>query len=147
MGRCRGRILSGTYLPCANQAGSGNALSQTSFLDFVENTQSLKMMQMLNWDWIRNKPRELTEPSDQYTTGWYSNAATVLRPPFLDPSVPPHELARWIDENTVTIHHMLLPHLKDIQENKATGFLFSLPPENPYWKDLMHLALHEKGAT
>ena len=94
------------------------------------------MMQLMNWDWIRNKPREEKGDENLWEPGWYSNLSTILRPPLLG-AVPPDQLAQWIDQNTVQIHHKLLPYLQDIYRNYDSEFQFSLPDANPYWQQLI----------
>ena len=87
-------------------------------------------IQLLNWDWSTNRPREETGQENAWDPGWYSNAASILRPPLLDPSVPAPELAKWIDNNTIAIHHLLLPHIDQIIKSDDTSFAFSLPRNN-----------------
>jgi hypothetical protein len=54
----------------------------------------------------------------------------------LDPSVPATELAQWIDNNTIAIHHLLLPHIDQIKKSDDASFAFSLPSNNSYWEQL-----------
>ncbi|WPT11919.1 hypothetical protein PSENEW3n2_00005418 [Picochlorum sp. SENEW3] len=91
---------------------------------------------LLNWDWSANRPREETGQENAWDPGWYSNAASILRPPLLDPSVPATELAQWIDNNTIAIHHLLLPHIDQITKSDEASFAFSLPSNNSYWEQL-----------
>lgn len=93
-------------------------------------------IQLLNWDWSANRPREETGQENAWDPGWYSNAASILRPPLLDPSVPATELAQWIDNNTIAIHHLLLPHIDQITKSDEASFAFSLPSNNSYWEQL-----------
>lgn len=93
-------------------------------------------IQMLNWDWSTNRPREETGQENAWDHGWYSNAVSILRPPLLDPSVPAPELAKWIDNHTITVHHLLLPHIDQITTSDDTSFAFTLPKSNTYWEQL-----------
>lgn len=111
--------------------------SVLSILPCVKIIYFSSMMQILRWDWIKNQPKVPDSPGDSWNGRWYSNIASILKPPFLDTSLPAHKIAEWIDENTITIHYKLLPHIHEIRESKGGEYAYELPSENPYWQELL----------
>jgi hypothetical protein len=53
--------------------------------------------------------------------GWYQNVATMLTAPLLDTTVNEHDLASWIDANTLRCHKLLLERLHTVRRTRALG--------------------------
>ena len=95
-------------------------------------------MQLIRWDWLKNEPAFVDRYEEESNGRSYTTVASILKPPFLDTSLPHHEVAQWIDENTVTIHHRLLPHIQEIRlSENSTTYKYELPSDNSYWQELL----------
>lgn len=74
-------------------------------------------------------------------SGWYTNVASILRPPLFDPSVPLDKLAQWIDANTMDVHYKLKLNLEQItKSNEGKEWQFRLPDGNEYWECIKALS-------
>ena len=129
VGWYRGWILHGAILYIVSTRCFDYHLQPTMF--------RTQLLQLIRWDWIKNEPAFLDHHGHGSKDRLYSTAASMLKPPFLDTSLPHHELARWIGEHTVTIHHKLLPHIQEIRRSTNSKYVYELPSENSYWQELL----------
>ena len=60
-------------------------------------------VQMMNWDWERNRPAHPATPEEAAQPGWWATMRQLLRPPLLDPAVPDERLAAWLDKHTMKV--------------------------------------------
>jgi hypothetical protein len=103
---------------------------------------STKILQMLNWDWVRNRPASPPTPEAVFEQGWWVNAKELLTLPLVDPSIPETKLAAWLDTHTMNVHSRLLEKLDKVrlarEENKEkSSSVFIL--EDQYWEQLQSL--------
>lgn len=92
----------------------------------------LPAVQMLNWDWVHNRPAEPSSPETAFQPGWWHNARTMLRRPLLDPSVAADDLAAWIDAHTMRVHHRLLERLHNVRVGDQGSSQFVLAEADEY---------------
>ena len=99
-------------------------------------------MQLLNWDWLHNRPAQPAAADDALRPGWWQNVRQLLRPPLLDASVPEGRLAAWLDQHTMRVHDAFLDKLSKLQIEEGSGRLVL---DDPYWQQLQQLPA--KGPT
>lgn len=93
--------------------------------------------QMLNWDWLRNRPAEPPSPDVLLEPGWWVNVRQLLRPPLLDHQQPEEGLGAWIDQHTMRVHGALLDRLHLLRRDEATQ---QLVLNDPYWQQMQAMA-------
>lgn len=103
-------------------------------------TLPAQLLQMLNWDWLRNQPAEPSSPEQLIQPGWWTNLRQLLRPPLLDPEQPAERLAAWIDKHTMRVHAALLDKLHLLRRDEDTQ---QLVLDDPYWEQLQSAAPKE----
>ena len=99
-------------------------------------THPLLLPQMLNWDWLSNRPAQPGSPAEALQPGWWHNAKQLLRPPLLDPSLPEEEVAAWVDAHTMRVHAGFLHLLPKLRRDAQTRRLVL---DDPYWQQLQQL--------
>ena len=99
-------------------------------------THLLLLPQMLNWDWLSNRPAQPGSPAEALQPGWWHNAKQLLRPPLLDPSLPEEEVAAWVDAHTMRVHAGFLHLLPKLRRDAQTRRLVL---DDPYWQQLRQL--------
>jgi hypothetical protein len=101
------------------------------------------LVQMLNWDWVHNRPKSPPTPQAAFDPGWWINAKELLTPPLLDSSIPETKLAGWLDENTMNVHFKLLKKLDKVRlaavDDKKKGRSAVFVLDDPYWQQLQAL--------
>lgn len=97
---------------------------------------------LLNWDWLKNKPRHPPQTLEKFDPGWWSNVKQMLRMPLIDPGVSDDELASWIDANTMAIHQFL-GKLHQLRRGTDGG---KLVLDDPYYQELQPVQLPDKTA-
>ena len=107
-----------------------------------------KLVQMLNWDWVHNRPESPPTPRDAFDPGWWINAKELLTPPLLYSSIPETKLAAWLDEHTMNVHSKLLKKLDKVRlaalddidnEKNEEGRSAVFVLDDPYWQQLQAL--------
>jgi hypothetical protein len=96
-------------------------------------------MQMLNWDWVKNRPASPPTPEAAFEPGWWINGKELLTPPLLDPSVPESKLAAWLDKHTMNVHSRLLEKLNKVRLAKEESSTSVFILDDLYWKQLQAL--------
>lgn len=91
--------------------------------------------QMLNWDWLRNRPMDPASWEEQMEReqGWYRNVRHLLHKPLLDTTVAEEKLAAWIDEHTMRVHGGFLDKLPKLRKGDTK---YGVVLEDPYWQEL-----------
>ena len=97
---------------------------------------SLLLPQMLNWDWLSNRPAQPGCPEEALQPGWWHNAKQLLRPPLLDPSLPEDQVAAWVDAHTMRVHAGFLHLLPKLRREVQTQRLVL---DDSYWQQLQQL--------
>lgn len=93
-------------------------------------------LQMLRWDWLRNRPAEMPSMAHAGQPGWWYNIKEILRPPLLEVELPEGELASWIDAHTMRVHDAFIDKLHKLRLDEQTGRLVL---DDPYWEELQRL--------
>ena len=104
--------------------------------------------QMLNWDWVANRPAAPATTAEALSPGWWVNAKELLRPPLLDPTTPEDKLAAWIDKHTMRVHARLLERQGSVRRGgDAAHGAFVLDPADAYWAQLRALPPLKDGKS
>ena len=121
VGRQGGGLFHGGHAPCCEACA-------TVLADALP-------AQSMRWDWLSNQPAQPPSPADS-DPGWcaartepsrapacevaadalcrYNNCRHMLKPPLLDGSRAPNQLAAWIDGHTMAVHHNILQNLGQV---------------------------------